>query len=180
MSRVLGAILAGGRSSRFGADKALALYAGQPLIAHVVAALTPQVEALVVCGREMAGLTGVPDRPRPGLGPLGGLSGALHHAQAVGYDLVVTVGCDSPILPQDLVARLQATGASCVLASLPIVGLWPASLAGRLDVHLAESDDRSMRAWARRTRAALVEGLAGIANVNTPEDLARLAAPDGG
>lgn len=50
--RLLGAILAGGRSRRFGTDKAVAQWNGAPLLAHCVAALSPQVDHVVLCGRE--------------------------------------------------------------------------------------------------------------------------------
>src|SRR3546814_3203634 len=47
------------------------------MLAHVVARLVPQVDALVVCGRSWADLPMLPDRPEPGLGPLGGLAADL-------------------------------------------------------------------------------------------------------
>ncbi len=84
MTRVLGAILGGGRSSRFGSDKALATLDGRALIDRVAAALAPQVDALIVVGRDHPGLTAVADRPAPDLGPLGGIAGALHYAAAHG------------------------------------------------------------------------------------------------
>ncbi len=59
--RLLGAVLAGGQSRRFGSDKALALLDGRPLIAHVIAALAAQTEAVIVCGKEWGDW--VPDRP---------------------------------------------------------------------------------------------------------------------
>ena len=105
--RVLGAILAGGQARRFGSDKALALLAGRALIDHVAAALGPQVEALVVCGREHQGSTSVPDRPAAGLGPLGGLAGALHYAREHGYDAVVSAPCDTPLLPDDFGGQVE-------------------------------------------------------------------------
>ena len=49
---ILGAVIAGGRSTRFGSDKALALIGGERLIDRTIAALDPQVDRLVVCGRK--------------------------------------------------------------------------------------------------------------------------------
>jgi hypothetical protein len=84
MSRTLGAILAGGRSRRFGSDKALARLGGERLIDRAAAALRPQVDRLIVCGRVMPAMVCVADRPSPDLGPLGGLgpitSGGLNCA----------------------------------------------------------------------------------------------------
>lgn len=169
--RLLGAVLAGGESRRFGSDKALALLDGRPLIEHVVAALAAQVDAVIVCGREWGDW--VPDRPAPGLGPLGGINAALHAAVERGYDAVLTAPCDVPVLPADLAARLAAHGAAFV-ATMPVIGLWPAALAGELDAWLARTDDRSVRAWGRRAGAVAIALGEELANVNTPDDLEAL------
>ena len=161
---LLGAVLAGGESRRFGSDKALALLDGRPLIEHAIAALAAQTDMVIVCGRE----GGVPDRPEPGRGPLGGINAAVHEAAARGFDAVLTCGCDVPALPADLAVRLAGGG---YVAEMPVIGLWPASLAAHLDAWLAEQADRSVRGWAN---AAGLQGVtlgAPIANLNTPADL---------
>jgi molybdopterin-guanine dinucleotide biosynthesis protein A len=112
--KLLGAVLAGGQARRFGADKAFARLGGQPLVAHAIALLAPLTDAVIVCGRDDAAVCGAPaihDRPRPGLGPLGGLGAALHHAGANGFAAVVTIPCDTPLLPDGLLGRLLAAGA---------------------------------------------------------------------
>ena len=170
--RILGAVLAGGRSRRFGSDKAQALLAGRSLLAHVVDALRSQADAVILCGRGGScnlDVHGIPDRPRAGLGPLGGLNAALHHVAAHGFDAVLTAGCDTPRLPENLRARLAAYSPPAVLGALPIVGLWPVALAGRLDSYL-EGADRSMYGWARDAGATMVE-VGPMPNINTPEDL---------
>jgi molybdenum cofactor guanylyltransferase len=171
--RTIGAILAGGRSWRFGSDKAMALLNGETLIERVIAALGPQVDALVVCGRAIDGYDCAADRPGPDLGPLGGLNAALHYARENGFDRVVSVPCDAPFLPADLVVLL-AEPPSCV-AAMPVIGLWPATLSETLDRHLATSDNRSMRRWATITGARAID-LGALDNVNTPADLDQLAS----
>lgn len=170
--RALGAILAGGRSRRFGSDKAVALLDGATLIERAIAALRPQVDALVVCGRTIDGYDCVADRPGPDLGPLGGLNAALHYARANGFNRVVSAPCDAPFLPADLVARLVEP--PCYVAAMPVIGLWLATLSETLDRHLATSDDRSMRRWAAIVGACSVD-LGALGNVNTPADLDQLA-----
>ncbi|WP_033922162.1 molybdenum cofactor guanylyltransferase [Sphingomonas sp. 37zxx] len=165
--RLLGAILAGGLSRRFGSDKAQALLDGTPLIDRVIAALTPQVDAVILCGRA----PGLADRPPGGLGPLAGLNAALHHAQALGFDAVLSVPCDAPYLPGDL--RLILGEGPAFIADQPVIGLWPASLAARLDLHLSTDGDRSLRGWARIAGAA-ARSAPPIANINTAADLAAL------
>ncbi|MEI9849843.1 MAG: molybdenum cofactor guanylyltransferase [Sphingomonas sp.] len=167
--RLLGAVLAGGQSRRFGSDKALALLDGRSLIEHAIAALAAQVDAVIVCGREWGDW--VPDRPEPGLGPLGGINAALHAAAARGFDAVLTVPCDVPGLPPDLAQRLRPPG---FVEDLPVTGLWPASLAAGLDAFLAGTQDRSMRAWTRSIGAVPLRLDVPLPNINRPEDLEKL------
>ncbi len=170
--KMLGAILAGGRSSRFGSDKALAVIDGKPLIAHVAEALRGQCEQLVVCGRDWPGLERLHDRPEPGLGPLGGLCGALRHADAHGFDAVLSAGCDVLPVPSDLATRLSPGPA--YVRDQWLFGLWPAALADQLEFFLTRTDDRSIRAWIRQCNAQAIAFDGAFFNVNTPEDMARL------
>jgi Molybdopterin-guanine dinucleotide biosynthesis protein A len=172
--RLLGAVLAGGRSSRFGSDKALALWNGRSLLDHAVAALGRHVDAVVVCGRQVEGLTGLADRPSPDMGPLGGLNAALHHAGQAGFDGVLTTGCDMPVYPDGLPALLVGARAA-ILKGQPLMGFWPASLAPLLDAHLAEENSRSIHGWLERIGTRIVEqpGLV-LPNINRPQDLADL------
>lgn len=175
---ILGAILAGGRSTRFGSDKALATLGGRALIDRVVDALAPQVDALVVVGRAHPGVASIADRPAPDLGPLGGIGAALHHAATHGFAQVLTVPCDAPLLPADLRRYLSAAGPAVYLSDLPVVGWWPATAATTLDALLAAGGSRSVRAFANRIGARGIGGPSEIANVNTPADLALLAKHD--
>ena len=173
---ILGAVLAGGQSSRFGSDKAMALLEGHPLIDHVIRALSPHVDGMIVCGRVYPGLTGVPDRPRPDLGPLGGINAALRHAADNGYAKVLTAPCDTPRIGQDLLASLLAAPAPAYLASLPVLGCWPSALAGQLDDHLDQATDLSIRRWSRVIGATVLDHAAPV-NINLPEDLGQLEGP---
>lgn len=166
--RTLGVILAGGRSSRFGSDKADALLLGRPLLQHVEAAITDQCDAIAVAGREVQGRAYAPDWPAPGMGPLAGLAGALRFASA-NFDQILTVSVDTPFLPTDLRAFLEP-GPSCA-AEQPVIGLWPVSLAGTIENLLLGSGERSMRAAVTATGARLIGGLDVMTNINTREDL---------
>jgi molybdenum cofactor guanylyltransferase len=175
MGTILGAVLAGGRSQRFGSDKALARLAGSALLDHAVASLAPFVATVVVVGRADAPVATIPDLPHAGLGPLGGIAGALTYAAAAGHDAVLTTACDTPFLPPDLVAALRAAGAAHA-AEAPTVGYWPTRLAPVLLAHLDSEGPRAIRHWAAGAGVvALCPGLV-LANVNTPDDLRRLAA----
>ncbi|WP_126977761.1 molybdenum cofactor guanylyltransferase MobA [Frigidibacter oleivorans] len=186
---VAGVILAGGLSSRMGADKALAMLGGQRLLDRVARRLAPQVARMAV--NTNAPLTdpglpvlpdalppGVPDRP----GPLAGILAALDWAAAEGFARVVTVPVDTPFLPADLVARLAAAGCPAIAESggrtHPAAGLWPVRLAPALRAALV-AGQRRVAPWAEAAGAVRVT-FAGdpdpFLNLNTPEDLARAEA----
>lgn len=166
---ILGAVLAGGRSTRFGSDKALAELGGRTLLARAVDALTAQCDAVVVVGRTKGPAQCIPDWPTPDAGPLGGFAGALNFALENGYEAVLTSGVDSVGLPDDLLARLSP--APRYLAEQPIVGLWPAKAAGGLEELLFSSRKHSVRAFAELIGARAVRVPQNPANINTPADL---------
>lgn len=181
MIRMVGAIVAGGRSSRFGSDKALATLRDRALIDHVADRLRAQVDTVVVVGREYPGLISVPDRPHADLGPLGGIAGALAYAGMHGFDAVLSVPCDVPHLPLDLGnrfasgdGRIAATAA--FLSELPVIGCWPVDTLPVLDSLLAGGGSRSIRAFATVIGAREVGLGRPLANLNTPADLDTLDA----
>ena len=171
--RLLGAVLAGGRSSRFGTDKAEALWQGKPLVQHALDALRPLVDDVVLCGRAYGGALAIPDRPEAGMGPLAGLNAALHHAAAQGFAAVLCVGCDTPLLPAALLERLSMSPGPCYVAGLPVIGYWPAALASQLDVFLSEDRKHAVRAWAASVAADAVDWPP-LPNINEPGDIGAL------
>jgi len=169
---ILGAVLAGGQSSRFGSDKALAELDGHTLLARAVDTLSGWCEHVVVIGRETAPAPTLPDWPRPGMGPLGGIAAALHLARDEDYEAVLTCGVDSLGLPGNLPDLLGAPPAC--LAAQPVVGLWPASAAETIEAILTGDGRHSMMAFARAVGARAVHLTTGPANINTLADLAKL------
>ncbi len=166
---ILGAVLAGGRSTRFGSDKALAELGGRTLLSRAVEALESQCNAVVVVGREVAPVPTLMDWPRADMGPLGGIVAALHHARNAGYDEVLTCSVDSVGLDDNLAAQLQPAPAYC--ASQPVIGLWPTTASTSLDALLASDDRHSMRAFAELVGARAVTFATSPDNINTPADL---------
>ena len=193
-AEVAGLVLAGGRSSRMGQDKALLALAGRPLIEHVLDRLAPQVGYVAVSWNgEAAALAhlglplledGSPDRP----GPLAGVLAGLDWAAGQGADWLATVPVDTPFVPRDLVARLVAAavpGGGPVLAASdsglhPTAALWPVRL--REDLRLAlDQGQRRVAGWALDQGAVTVPftsegGHDPFVNLNTPEDLAAAEA----
>jgi molybdenum cofactor guanylyltransferase len=193
MLKTAGVILAGGRSTRMGGDKALAPLAGRPLVAHVAARLAPQVDSLFLNANGDAARFAflrcaiVADAaPNGGGGPLAGVAAALRHAQEQGFDWLTTAPCDAPFLPLDLVARLaaaalQAQAPIAVAATAaglePMFALWMTALGAEVEAALATGvgGPRRLIAQFGAAQAAFAD-VEAFANLNTPEDFAAAAA----
>jgi len=190
--RVPAMILAGGLSRRMGGgDKGLLRLGDRPILAHVADRIRPQVSMLALNANgdparfAALGLDVYPD-PVPGFaGPLAGLLAAMSWADALAPKAthVLTVPSDTPFLPRDLVARLQAAlrapGDSVVAARHgrrhPVVGLWPVGCYDALEAAVRREGLRKMEAWTDRVNARVVSFDEGAAdpffNVNAPSDL---------
>ena len=178
--KVLGAIIAGGKSSRMGRDKALVEWRGKSLIEHVIDRLTPQVDQLVINANSdysKFGFQVIADQIETGT-PLAGLYAALQYAQDYGFDAVITAPCDSPLLPHDLRARLQGPGAAIAASAGQghyLTGFWPvAVLAACKKHHYRRVQDFAAAVQARQVEWQ-VDGHDPFVNLNTPEDLATLS-----
>jgi len=172
--RRLGAIIAGGKATRFGSDKAAAYLNGRPLIEHIADGLREQVDRIIVCGRAWPGMDWVEDTPFADMGPLGGLNAAFLYAQQNGFDAVLTAGCD--VVPVPELPRNLPNGRAVYIDGHYLFGLWPVALAPVLDRHLHNQDNLSMRSWITLTGAQAISSLVALHNLNTPLDLAQYAA----
>jgi molybdopterin-guanine dinucleotide biosynthesis protein A len=189
-------VLAGGVSSRMGAEKAFAVLGGRPLIVHVLERLAPQVERVYLnvrspderwraLGRPLA--VDAPDRR--GAGPLAGVAAALALARVDGFAWLATAPCDTPFLPLDLVARLRAAmlaneAPAAVARSEfglePMFALLPTDAGQRVEAALAagRASPRGVLAemGAAEVRFEVAGGADPFANLNSPADLARAEA----
>lgn len=194
-------ILAGGRAVRMGGgDKGLLVLtpgaARGRLLDHVIARLAPQAGALALNANGDAarfahfGLPVIADSLAGHPGPLAGILAAMDWAAGQGAAFVVTAPADTPFLPRDLVARLQAAGGSQAAAPVvaatrgadgavrvhPTCGLWPVALRDDLRATLVEGQRKVMH-WTARHGAArslfAADPVDPFFNVNTPDDLTR-------
>jgi len=122
------------------------MLSGETLLMRAVDMLSGWCEKVVVVGREEAPAPTLPDRPRPGMGPLGGIAAALYDARDEGYEAVLTCGVDSLGLPEDLPQRLSP--APAYLADQPVVGLWPVTSIKAIEAILHGNGRHSIREFA--------------------------------
>jgi molybdopterin-guanine dinucleotide biosynthesis protein A len=189
---VTGLVLAGGRASRMGGiDKGLRDHLGMPLALHALRRLAPQVGAVMMnanrnhAAYEAMGVPVWPDDVAGFAGPLAGMLAGLRHC-ATRY--LVSVPCDTPNFPTDLVARLaEGLGDAEMAMALtreegrlqpqPVFCLMHTSLTDRLAAFVAGGEARIGR-WAEQQRCAQVvfDDARDFFNANTLEDLARLQA----
>jgi molybdopterin-guanine dinucleotide biosynthesis protein A len=187
MTAITGVILAGGKGRRMGGvDKGLQPLHGKPMVQWVLARLAPQVDEVLVNANQNGDAYGalgcrvVGDDISGFAGPLAGLHSGLKHAR---HDLVVTVPCDSPFLPRDLVARLRSAleEASADLAvaktgqqAHPVFCLCRRTLLPHLTGFL-ENGGRKIDAWYAVLKVAETmfdDEAEAFTNINTPEELA--------
>ncbi len=181
-----GLILAGGQSRRMGGvDKAWLDLDGVPMVLRAAQRLAPQVAGLLVsANRDLEryaahDLPVVTDRIAGFAGPLAGWHAAL---RAAATPFVVSVPCDAPFFPLDLVARfMDATGARTDTVAIaadaqrrhPVFALLPVALADDLEAFLA-GDERKVERWLARHPLVEVrfDDADAFRNINTPEELA--------
>ena len=169
---ILGVVLAGGLSTRFGSDKALAEWDGRTLLLHAVDNLSGQCEQVVIAGREIGPAPCIPDWPRSEMGPLAGIAAGLHYAQDMGFESVMTCGVDSPDVSQDALAALAPP--PCYLADQPVIGHWPVNATSAIERILEGTGKHSMLAFAEAIGAKAVNSSGKPANINSPADLSAL------
>lgn len=189
--RLLGVVLAGGESRRFGGAKTEARIRGQTLVERAVRTLAPVCDEVVV-GRP-------PDLPdlRPDRGPLGGLEAALTRARDGGFDGVVALACDLPVVDSRALLALVAEwrGAADSRRTLsvldeplqPLCGVWGSDALDAV-TQAIDHEHLSARSFVRDyphvvfTPAAAASERVGLLpaqllhNVNHPEDLAPVGA----
>ncbi|MFM9836590.1 MAG: molybdenum cofactor guanylyltransferase MobA [Methylophilaceae bacterium] len=182
-------IISGGRATRMGGvDKGLILLQNRSLIQHVISRLQSQTdEILINANREIAqyeefGLNVLPDESSEFLGPLSGILLGLKHAK---NDLVLSVPCDSPLLPPDLSERLyngmleSHADIACATSNSnthPVFCLMKKSVLPSLQAFL-DAGERKVSAWQKSLKYIEVDfsdRTEAFTNLNTLDELREL------
>ena len=189
---ITGLILAGGRGSRMGGvDKGLQNHQGGTLAMHALLRLGPQVgEMMINANRNLAayeamGVPVWPDALPDYAGPLAGFLAGLERCET---PYLVTVPCDSPLFPNDLVARLatvmEAQNADIAMAATledgklqvqPVFCLMKTELMESL-VRFTQEGQRKIDKWTALHRVVEVpfDDPRAFANANTLAELQQL------
>lgn len=179
-------ILAGGRGRRFGGlDKGLIEYKHCPIIEHVINAIAPQVDTIMINANRSEetytnyGYPVINDELSGFQGPLAGFSTAMQHAE---NSYVLTLPCDGPFISADYVERMAAvfvnTQADLAVAHdghrmQPVHALLPTGLLGSLRRFL-DIGERKIDRWYAEHTVALVDFSDSsdiFQNINTLEEL---------
>ena len=180
-----GVIVAGGKGRRMGGkDKGLLDFDGRPLIQHVISTIKPQVSKLVINANrnldEYAkfGYPVISDELGDFQGPLAGFLAVM---QQLSTTHMLTVPCDCPHMPNDLVSRLreelQRADAEIAVAHdgqrmQPIHALISVGLQASLQAYL-QSGERKIDWWYAKHKLVEVD-FSDVAeaflNINTPEE----------
>ena len=179
-------VLAGGRGQRMGGtDKGLIELSGKPMIEHILERLEPQCDHIIINANRNVDRYAVYGHPalRDSLGdyqgPLAGFSTGLKHAKT---PFIMTLPCDAPDLPADLVERMltvmNGQQADITVAHdgermQPVYALIKTALHENLDQFLA-SGDRKIDRWYAMNNTVTVDfsDMRDIfRNVNTPEQI---------
>ena len=169
MSERAGYVLAGGRSSRFGRNKALADVDGKPMALHVADRIRPVVDSIALVGPAIAyqdlGLRVIEDS-LDGFGPVAGILAAVEDSAA---PWILVVACDLPnIRPQFLEMLFRRAESSSVDAVIPLA-------ADGREQPLCAVYNKSM---AGQLRQAVKSGVAKVTAAIGGADLAYLLPPE--
>ncbi len=182
-------ILSGGRATRMGGvDKGLVNFQGKPLVQHVIERIQPQVdEVFINANRELPTYKsfGVPvftDDQADFIGPLAGFYIGLLHAK---HPYLLTIPCDSPLMPFDIANRLyqslDALNADIAVAKSdghahPVISLCRTALLPSLR-NAIQQGERKVSAWQKSQQYIEVDfddSAKAFINLNTLHDVAEL------
>ena len=115
--RIVGCVLAGGKSSRMGSDKSLLQFDGTPLVSRAVTTMREVFKDVVVISdkRDEYAFLDVPVLPdiKKECGPLGGIHAAFVHT---GADSLFVLACDMPFVSSELIRYVVNAGSGAKAA----------------------------------------------------------------
>ncbi|MDB2495195.1 molybdenum cofactor guanylyltransferase [Flavobacteriaceae bacterium] len=181
-NNITGIILAGGKSSRMGTEKGLILYKNKPFVKHIIEAMKPLVNnIIIICNTrayERFGFKCYEDLIK-NTGPLAGIYTGLSYSKT---DNNLIVSCDIPLVNTVVLQKLidQKNDASEVIQlqsqgkNLPLIALYKKSCKVIFKKELHQNQKKVQTALKKcNVKTVLIDGILEqvTANINTPEDL---------
>jgi len=181
-------VLAGGKGRRFNnSDKGLQKMSGRYFIEWMIERTKPLVDEIVISANRNAdryqklGYDAFKDDIPDFVGPLAGLHAAMGRVK---HDWILTVPCDSPLFPQDMVARfIEALGreeawiaiAKSGARTYPVFMMCPKQLRDDLEQYLKDGG-RKVETWYERHKHVIVDfdQDKAFTNVNDPKDVRQM------
>lgn len=186
-----GLLLAGGRSSRFGAEKAVAPFGGRLMMDSVLqrfgalaaCAVSARPNSAAAIHAQALGLDILYDDADAPTGPLAGVAAGLAWAKGANFKVLATAPCDAPLLPADLFPVLLASMGTALAAFAvtdsgehPLCAVWRVEMAEYIAAEFVDGRHPPVRALLaeRGARRVHFNDPRAFANANTPDALEAL------
>ena len=181
-NNITGIILAGGKSSRMGTEKGLILYKNKPFVEHIIEAMNPLVDNIIIISNNKAyksfGFRCYEDLIK-NTGPLAGIYTGLRYSKT---DNNLIVSCDIPLIKTAVLQKLidQKNDTSEVIQlqsqgkNMPLIALYKKSCKVIFMEELYQNQKKVQKALKKcNVKTVLIDGSLEkvTANINTPEDL---------
>lgn len=182
---ITGIILAGGKSTRMGSDKGFVTYNNKPFIQHIIDALQPLVDEIIIVSNnddyDVFGLKRVNDIIE-NTGPLAGLYTGLHHSKT---EINLILSCDIPLINQGILEQLishenkeiDVVQTESKGKTMPLIALYNKRCASTC-LSLLESGEKRLRILIKnlKSKTIVLDNTQEkyTANINSQSDLKRI------
>tara|TARA_Y100000590_G_scaffold149614_1_gene171882 strand:+ start:1116 stop:1727 length:612 start_codon:yes stop_codon:yes gene_type:complete len=188
-NNILGVVLAGGKSKRFGVDKSRIKLKGKTLIEHTLDKIKSKFNTIIIVSNNenYKGYTTIKDCIDGQLGPLAGVLSAMKWIKKnnYAYNWIATFPCDTPFFNNSLINKfIEASNLNDSLLYFAksaekrhnIFGLWSLKLIEDLEKDIVENNYRKVENWANKIGVKTINisynEIDPFFNINTKEDLA--------
>lgn len=187
--KLTGIVLAGGKSSRIGQDKALLEWGGMRLVARAISIIEPLCDNILISTNNpdlaYLGYPLVNDEHR-GIGPIAGLQAALRYSRAAHH---IVIPCDTPLVTIDVFERLFAIKSAahppaCIAGTEdgfvePLIGCYHRSALPILEEQIKRHDYKLHNALTRMSaRIEIFRDRRLFWNINTKADISAIGGYD--
>ena len=189
-NNILGAVLAGGKSQRFGEDKSQVMLEGKLLIDYILSEISSEFrEILVVSNNKIdfknSEKISIIEDFKKGLGPLGGVLSAMKWVKEnnKNYEWVSTFPADTPFFKKEILQKfykeieIEKSRLFFIKSNMTrhnIFGLWSIDLLDKLEEDLNKGD-RKVELWANSVGVKVIDmdfkNIDPFFNINTKQDL---------